>query len=51
MVEAIATEQAGHGDGAADDQHELVRRLVSVADPAFRDDLAREAWAALRIRV
>jgi acyl-CoA hydrolase len=33
------------------DQHTLVRRLVSVADPAFRDDLAAAAWAALRIRV
>jgi hypothetical protein len=33
------------------DQHELVRRLVSVADPAFRDDLQREAWDALRLRV
>ena len=33
------------------DQHELVRRLLSVADPAFRDDLEREAWDALRLRV
>jgi acyl-CoA hydrolase len=33
------------------DQHTLVRRLVSVADPEFRDDLAAAAWDALRIRV
>lgn len=46
----LATE---HGVVAVNgvDQHELVRRLVSVADPAFRDDLARDAWDALRIRV
>lgn len=33
------------------DQHELVRRLVSVADPAFRERLAAEAWEHLRVRV
>jgi acyl-CoA hydrolase len=33
------------------DQHELVRRLVLVADPRFRDELAEAAWDALRIRV
>lgn len=33
------------------DQHELVRRLVSVADPGFRDDLAATAWDRLRVRV
>lgn len=32
------------------DQHELVRRLISVADPAFRDDLAAAAWQHLRVR-
>lgn len=33
------------------DQHELIRRLIGVADPEFRDDLAADAWAYFRVRV
>lgn len=33
------------------DQHELIRRLIGVADPEFRDDLAAAAFAHFRVRV
>lgn len=31
------------------DQHKLIRGLVSVADPAFRDELRQQAWQEFRV--